>query len=157
MMCEKLLGSVADYPGYDVIHVDIAWHEAFKKLHRKIAENGEEMGIRLDNDILHRGLRPGDVLFTEDETVYAVRIPACQVLRVTIAPGHDAIRDKVCYEIGNKHAALFWGETRDELITPYNAPLAQQLGKLHGVTVEEEWRTLDFDKAISSTINAHTH
>ena len=64
---------------------------------------------------------------------------------------------KVCYEIGNRHATLFWGENAHTFITPYNEPTLTMLNKLHGVTTTVETISLDFSKAISSSINAHTH
>ena len=38
MLCEKILGKLKDFDltGKTVEYVDIEWHEAFKKIHRKI-------------------------------------------------------------------------------------------------------------------------
>ena len=62
MVCEKVIGKLKDVgiAGKTVEYVDIEWHEAFKKLHRKTSQSGIEVGIKLDNDILTRGLRQGD-------------------------------------------------------------------------------------------------
>ena len=64
---------------------------------------------------------------------------------------------KLCYEIGNRHATLFWGDNESTFITPYTEPTLTMLKKLHGVTTNIQTVSLDFSKAISSSINAHTH
>ena len=63
---------------------------------------------------------------------------------------------RVCYEIGNKHATIFWGETDFEFITPLDLPIKALMEKL-GVEVERKVVKFDFKKRISSSINAHTH
>jgi len=157
MLCEKIQGTLEDFPDKTVDYVDVEWYEVFKKLHKKLSHHGVEIGIRLDNGVLTHGLWQDDVLGVEGDTVYVVNIPPCEVLAVRVDAHHPRMAEKVCYEIGNKHAALFWGESEGEFITPYNAPLEEKLKRLHGVTVERMVRKLDFSRAISATINAHTH
>ncbi len=38
MLCEKILGKLKDFDltGKTVEYVDVEWHEAFKKIHRKL-------------------------------------------------------------------------------------------------------------------------
>lgn len=50
----------------------------FKKLHKKVSVEGREVGIRLDNDILTKGLNQDDVLGVDGDTVVAVNIPPCR-------------------------------------------------------------------------------
>ena len=59
MICEKILGNAKDekFFGKKVDYVDIQWDEAFKKLHRKTSSSGIEIGIRMDDSILTRGLK----------------------------------------------------------------------------------------------------
>ena len=54
MLCEKVLGTLKDekFRGLPVDYVDIEWYEAFTKIHRKVSSQGEDIGIRLDNDVL---------------------------------------------------------------------------------------------------------
>ena len=80
----------------------------------------------------------------------------CEVIRVSLTPGHEKQAAKVCYEIGNRHAPLFWGEN-DTFITIYNEPMLLMLQKLHGVTAEKELKKLDFDQRISASIHNHHH
>ena len=77
MLVEKVIGNINDdkFKNSKIDYVDIEWHEAFKKLHRKTSQNGIEVGIKLDNDILTKGLRQGDVLAINDESIIAVNIP----------------------------------------------------------------------------------
>lgn len=159
MICEKIMGNLNQehYPQKHIEYVDIDWHEAFHKIHKKTTKEGTEIGIRLDNDILTRGLNEGDVLYADDEKLIAVHILPCEAIVVKVNPHHPEMIAKVCYEIGNKHASLFWGNDAHSFITPYNEPTLVLLNKLHGVQAEVHTLTLDFSKAISSSINAHTH
>lgn len=159
MVSEKILGKADDpeFADCEIDYVDIEWHEAFKKLHRKTTCRGEEIGIRMDNGVLTKGLNQGDVLAKEGKRIVVVNIPPCEVIRVQVDVHHPHMLGKVCYEIGNRHAALFWGDTGEEVITPYNEPMLAMLEKLHGVTVCRDTARLDFAKSIASSINNHTH
>lgn len=159
MICEKILGKVTDveFTGKNVDYVDIFWDEAFKKLHRKKSEGGVEIGIRLDDSVLTRGLNQGDVLAVEGNTVFVVRIPPCEGLVVRIDSHHPEMTAKVCYEIGNRHAPLFWGNEPGTFITPYNQPMRVMLEKLHGVSVEAAEVQLDFERRISASVHSHAH
>ena len=110
MLCEKILGKLKDFDltGKTVEYVDIEWHEAFKKIHRKTTDSGREVGIRLDDSVLTRGLFQDDVIYSDENLVIAVNTPPCEVIEVSLKPGHEKYVAKVCYEIGNRHAPLFW-------------------------------------------------
>jgi urease accessory protein len=77
----------------------------------------------------------------------------------------DSLIPKVCYEIGNRHATLFYGDNERQFVTPYNQPMLDMLNKIHKhtdgecvrVTAVKKLQKLNFDKAISSTVNNHTH
>ena len=136
MLCEKILGKLKDFDltGKTVEYVDIEWHEAFKRIHRKTTDSGREVGIRLDDSVLTRGLFQGDVIYADEKYVA-----------------------KVCYEIGNRHAPLFWGDQENTFITIYNEPMMVMLEKLHGVKAEKKTVKLDFDRRISAAIHNHHH
>lgn len=159
MICQEVLGNLKNRVANkkEVDYVDIEWHEAFKRIHKKYTYSGTELGIRLGNDILTKGLRNGDVLYEDNSRIIAVNVPKCNVIRIEIDEDHSFMLGKVCYEIGNKHATLFWGKNHLELITPYNEPLFKILNNLHGIEAEVEKIKVDFDKSISSSINNHTH
>ena len=153
MLVEKVIGNINDeqFKNSNIDYVDIEWHEAFKKLHRKTSQNGIEVGIKLDNDILTRGLRQGDVLAINEDNVIAVNIPKDKALVVKVDDTH--LVPKVCYEIGNRHATLFEGSSHNEFITIYSEPMKEMLEKIGANATVEEIQ-FDFNKSISSSINA---
>ena len=108
ILCEKILGSMANpaFADCQADYVEIEWHEAYKRLHQKMTRSGLEIGIRLDTDILTRGLREGDILWKDDNWVIAVTIPPCEAIVIDVDAAHPDMVAKVCYELGNKHAAL---------------------------------------------------
>lgn len=156
MLVEKVIGNINDeqFKNSNIDYVDIEWHEAFKKLHRKTSQNGIEVGIKLDNDILTRGLRQGDILAINEDNVIAVNIPKDKALVVKVDNTH--LVPKVCYEIGNRHATLFEGSSHNEFITIYSDPMKEMLEKI-GASVTVEEVQFDFNKSISSSINSHHH
>ena len=158
MLCEQVLGKLEDLDvsGRTVEYVDIEWHEAFKKIHKKITDQGREVGIRMDDSILSRGLFQGDVIYQDETVIVAVNTPPCEIIEIALAPGHEKMAAKVCYEIGNRHAPLFWGE-KDTFITIYNEPMLVMLSKIHGVTAEKKIAKLDFDRRISASLHNHHH
>lgn len=159
MICEKILGTLdeLDVAGKMVEYVEIEWHEAFKKIHKKTTDTGREVGIRLDDSVLTEGLYEGKVIYMDESLVIAVHTPPCEVIRVTVKPDHRFMAAKVCYEIGNRHAPLFYGEDEYTFITPYNEPMLRMLSGLHGVEAEKEMRKLDFDRRISASVHNHHH
>lgn len=156
MLVEKVIGNINDeqFKNSNIDYVDIEWHEAFKKLHRKTSQSGIEVGIKLDNDILTRWLRQGDVLAINEDNVIAVNIPKDKALVVKVDDTH--LVPKVCYEIGNRHATLFEGSSHNEFITIYSEPMKEMLEKIGANATVEEIQ-FDFNKSISSSINAHHH
>ena len=156
MLVEKVIGNINDeqFKNSNIDYVDIEWHEAFKKLHRKTSQSGIEVGIKLDNDILTRGLRQGDILAINEDNVIAVNIPKDKALVVKVDDTH--LVPKVCYEIGNRHATLFEGSSHNEFITIYSEPMKEMLEKIGANATVEEIQ-FDFNKSISSSINAHHH
>ncbi|WP_286312552.1 urease accessory protein UreE [Romboutsia ilealis] len=156
MLVEKVIGNINDeqFKNSNIDYVDIEWHEAFKKLHRKTSQSGIDIGIKLDNDILTRGLRQGDILAINKDNVIAVNIPKDKALVVKVDNTH--LVPKVCYEIGNRHATLFEGSSHNEFITIYSEPMKEMLEKI-GASVTVEEVQFDFNKSISSSINEHHH
>lgn len=159
MLCEKILGNIKDknYDEYIIDYVDIEWFEAFKKLHKKKTTLGNEIGIRLGEEVLTKGIKDGSILYEDNNMIVVVNIPQCDVIKVTIDKNHSNMLGKVCYEIGNRHSTLFWGENDNELIIPFNKQILEMLNKIHGIYTEVIKIKLDFDKSISATINNHVH
>ena len=159
MLCEQILGKLGhmDCGTKAVEYVDIEWHEAFKKIHKQVTDKGREVGIRMDDSVLTRGLFQDDVIYEDEELVIAVNTPPCEVIAVSFTPGHEHMTAKACYEIGNRHAPLFWGDEANTFITIYNEPMLVMLSKMHGVVAEKKMAKLDFDRRISAAIHNHHH
>lgn len=156
MLCEKIIGSINDdkFKEYKKDYVNIEWHDAFKKIHKTVTDSGVEVGIKLDDSILTRGLRDGDILGIENDTAVVVNIKECIWLVVTVEDSQ--LIPKVCYEIGNRHATLIGGKTHNEFITIFDEPMKHMLEHL-GVKAEPKMMKIDFDKRISASINNHHH
>jgi urease accessory protein len=159
MLCEKILGKVSDeqFAGLRVDYVDIEWHEAFSRLHRKTSSEGEDVGIRMENDVLKKGLNQDDVLYADSEKVIAVNIPPCEAIKATVRKDHPRQIAKLCYEVGNTHTTMFRGEDDFTFYTPYHEALMDKISQIHGVSAEKITTKFDFDKSLSSTINNHHH
>jgi urease accessory protein len=159
MLCEKILGKVSDeqFAGLRVDYVDIEWHEAFSRLHRKTSSEGEDVGIRMENDVLKKGLNQDDVLYADSEKVIAVNIPPCEAIKATVRKDHPRQIAKLCYEVGNTHTTMFRGEDDFTFYTPYHEALMDKISQIHGVSAEKIITKFDFDKSLSSTINNHHH
>ena len=159
MLVEKILGKIHDMDtrGKTIETVDIDWYEAYKKVHRKVTDAGRDIGIRLDDSVLKTGLVTGDVLYADDHTIIVVNTPACEAILVKVDANHSHQIAKVCYEIGNRHAPLFWGPEPNSFVTPYNEPMLVMLGGLHGVEATKEVLPFDFDHQISATVSSHHH
>jgi len=158
MLCEQIFGKIEemDISGRTVEYVDIEWHEAFKKIHRKTTDKGRDVGIRMGDEVLTRGLLQGDVIYRDDNLLIAVNTPPCDVIEISLTPGHEMMAAKVCYEIGNRHAPLFWGEN-NTYVTIYDEPMIVMLSKIHGVVAQKKVMKLEFDKRISAAIHNHHH
>ena len=159
MLCEQILGKISDekFRGKRVDYVEIEWHEAFSKLHRKTSAEGEDVGIRMDNEVLHHGLQQDDVLYVDDEKVIAVDIPACEAIRAVVREDHPGQIAKLCYEVGNTHTTMFRGENPFTFYIPYYDTMFDKVNSIHGVSGEKLMMKFDFGKALSSTINNHHH
>ena len=92
----------------------------------------------MDESILTEGLKEGDVIWLEDDLAIAVHTPPCPVILISVREDHPQAASRVCYEIGNRHAPLFFGSTPLSFVTPDNEPMYQMLAKLHGVSLEEK-------------------
>lgn len=165
MICENVIGNLtyeevaARFAGYEVDPVDFDWHEAFGKLHRKESHGGRTIGVRLGDWVLSHGLREGDVLGVDEEgaAILVVHILPCRAVVADVAPDHPSSLARVAYEVGNTHAALFFGESDFQLVTPYTEPLLTALGAIHGVTAHAEDVTFDLGRSLSTTAHHHHH
>mgnify|MGYP003200433353 CR=1 FL=1 len=94
MLCEQVSGKLHDFDttGKTLEFVDIEWHEAFKKIHKKTTDKGTEVGIRMDDSVLARGLYQDDVIYADETKLVVINTPPCEVIRVSFEPGHEKMR-----------------------------------------------------------------
>ncbi|MDR2670735.1 MAG: urease accessory protein UreE [Oscillospiraceae bacterium] len=155
MIIETLKGRLSDaaFAGLAVDYADIAWHDAHRKIARLTTRNGLELGLRLSEELSHRGLRQDDVLYADDAAAVAVNIVPCACIAVCPASREGLV--KLCYEIGNRHAPFFYDESGAGFLLPYDAPMFALLEKLGHVPRPLTARLMP-EKRISNT-HAHTH
>ena len=163
MLCTEVVGKLGDvaFAGMDVDYVELNWDEAFKRLHRKVSVGGRDVGIRLGDWVLQKGLSTGDVLGV-DETgdapvAVAVRLLPTKCLVIDVDPGHAFMLAKVGWEVGNTHTPLFFGEDGFQLACAYTEPVERLLTGLHGVAVRVEDFVLDPARRVSNNAHHHHH
>lgn len=167
MLCERVIGNMGDQAfvaslgAHEVDFVDFEWHEAFKKLHRKVSEGAREVGVRLDDGVLARGLSDGDVLGVDESgdvpVVVVVRLLPTRCLVIDVADDHPFMLAKVGWEVGNTHAPLFFGEGPFQLLCEYAEPIERLLAGLHAVSVTVADAVLDPARRVSNTQHHHHH
>ena len=76
MLCEQVSGKLHDFDttGKTLEFVDIEWHEAFKKIHKKTTDKGTEVGIRMDDSVLARGLYQDDVIYADETKLVVINL-----------------------------------------------------------------------------------
>lgn len=159
MICTEILGNIRDFDtaGRRVETVDIEWSDANKKIHRRVTSAGEEIGIRMDDSVLTKGLYDGDVIYADEDRLIVVRTPACPVIAISIEKEMPQMIAKVCYEIGNRHAPLFYGDDLYSFVTPYNEPMLVMLRKIPHVKAQTVTEKLNFEHRISTSAHHHHH
>ncbi len=120
IVCSK--SKKMDFTGFDIDYVEIEWYEVSKKILHKVSKKGNEVGIKLNMD---SPLKHGDILHIEGNQVLLVEIPECEC--IALKPQTLEMMGRACYEMGNRHAPLFYQEER--LLTAYDPPLFDALKK----------------------------
>ena len=156
MIINKTEGSIEDkrFEGLSIDYADIPWYDSGKRIHKLMTNKGINIGIRLDSDVVNRGLLQGDVLKVMDGEAIVINIIEEKCIAVKINDLKTVA--KVCYEIGNRHAPLFYSEDYSELILPYDKPMFEMLKKLEAEAYVKNTR-IHRDKSISSVNNSHDH
>ncbi len=159
MTYTEIIGNLKDIDPENrtVDSVSIDWFEAFNKIHRKVSQQGEDIKIRLGEDVLVKGIRDGDILSINDSQILIVKILPAKAILARVAENHLKSIAKLCYEVGNTHTSMFYGDTPYEYLIPYSKALADKLTGIHGVTLEKVETVFDFDRALSNSINDHHH
>jgi urease accessory protein len=150
MLIQEKLGNIESFTVGDrvVDPVELEWHETGKRILRKHTRAGKEVVLKF----LREGpaLARGDVLYEDGECLIVVGTLPCAVIVIRPASLFDVA--SVCYEIGNKHLPLFF--EKEELLTPYEAPLFRLLAA-GGYDTRQEERKLLYP--LKTTVSAHAH
>ncbi|MEO5564181.1 MAG: urease accessory protein UreE, partial [Chitinophagaceae bacterium] len=115
---------------------------------RRKTNSGKEVSLKFMNE--NPGLTQGDILYEDGETIIAIDILDCDCL--VIQPKDMQEMASVCYEIGNKHLALFFQENK--LLVPFEQPLFRLL-TAQGYEVKQEKRKLL--NPLKTTVSPHGH
>lgn len=111
-----------DLNGFEIDYIQIEWYEVSKKIMHKVSKKGIDVGIKLGKN---GPLKHGDILWIEGNKALIVEIPECDC--IALEPWDFLMMGKACYEIGNRHAPLFYQD--HELLLPYDEPLLLALKK----------------------------
>ena len=121
MIFEKIIGHLSDNKSSkEVITLPYEWDEAGKKIHKKVASSGEEIGLRMSEPLYN-----GGILFEDDKRIIALSLVPCEVTRLYT----DDIRvmGRACFELGNRHQPLSFGNGWVDV--PYDRPTFEYLQK----------------------------
>jgi len=167
---EELAGNLGDghYDGLEVDYLDVEWHDAHKRIARISTRSGLELGLRLSDAASRRGLRQDDVICADGRRAVAVNILSCPCVSVEVSGRASLAR--LCYEVGNRHAPLFYGESAGEgadsdsdagmdaerLLMPYDEPMFAMMEKLGFSPKKVEARLMP-EKRISGGCGPGTH
>ena len=121
MVLEKIIGSLSGKDSSkQIVTVPFEWDEATKRIHKKTASSGEEIGLRLSEP-----LYDGAVVFEDDERIIALDLVPCEITRLYA----DTMREMgiICFELGNRHLPLSFGGGSVDI--PYDRPTFEYLEK----------------------------
>lgn len=112
---------------------------------RFVSRQGVELVLKLKTPP-KTGLSDGDILFESAKGVLAINILPTDALCVYATDMQQVAR--VCYEVGNRHASLYYGDAPLSFKTPFERPLQVLFEKL-GVRHEVLKSKLDASRRIS--------
>lgn len=132
MICDKILDIHVSKENDMVVRVPMEWFETEKKRMKKIAEDGTEIGICIEEN-----LHDGDVIARDGGKLYVVDIIPSKVVKITVATMEEMGR--LGFELGNRHLSLKIMENM--VLFPYDEPTFLYLKKL-GFHAEETMEKL---------------
>lgn len=151
------VGTLSDqkYKGMHVDYYDVEWYAVHKAIDRRATRDGTEVGVRMDHETKHRGWHQDDVVYADENKVIAVNILPCKCISVEVESYQQAV--KLCYEIGNRHAPLFYGDNDKLFLTPFEAPMLVMIEKLGLNCITRENRLLPIRRISSAQGHGHVH
>lgn len=152
LLLRRELGGVF---GVDELLLD--WDQADARTFVGVTELGRTVDIRLgaaDGD----RLVDGDVLAADRSGVVpvavVVRLRSAEVYLVEVDRMDPIALAHACWEIGNMHAPLFWGDSDEHTVrmyTPVQPVLGRMLRGVEGVRLSVVTRELDADRRFASS------
>ncbi len=123
MLVTEILGNLAqmDVAQRRIDPITLQWFEASRRLLRKTSQGGVDVAFKLFQE--GSSLNHDDVVALDEQTVWVIQIEPCEV--IVCSPPSMAEMARACYEIGNKHAPLFWVD--EQLLMPYDKPMFEWL------------------------------
>ena len=149
MQIQQKIGNINAFnlANRDIDWLQLEWFESNKRILRKKTNAGTEIIFRsLDKD---PEFTDGDILYADAEKLVVIKIKPCEA--IVIIPASAFEMAAVCYEIGNKHLPLFYGN--NELLVPFELPLFRLLSSL-GYDVKQEQRKLL--QGLKTTVAPHS-
>lgn len=150
MLIKEKIGNLSTFAtnGRRIDYLPLEWHECNKRILHKKTNEGRDASIKFFKEA--QQLQQGDVLYADDVVIMAIEIIPCEVM--VIKPGSMYEMAYACYEIGNKHLALFYEQ--DELLMPYDAPAYSML-QVAGFAPQVMFRKLQ--NPLRTSVVAHAH
>ncbi|WP_205589522.1 urease accessory protein UreE [Helicobacter labacensis] len=146
ILAQAILGNLHQQPSSkELDYIDLEWFDTQRKMGRWVSRGGLEIALKLAKSPV-MGLRDGDILFEDPARVVVINIVPTEVICVH-ARDYAQVA-KVCYEVGNRHASLYYGDQDLSFKTPFEKPLKILFEKL-GVAHEVLQSKLDSAQRIS--------
>lgn len=150
MQIHNKIGRIDDMDIKDrsIDYWDLEWYECNKRIIRKKTRSSVDVSFKsLNSDPF---FTEGDVIFENEKTIIAVSVLACDC--IIVKPRNTFELASLCFEIGNKHASLFY--ENEILLLPFESPLFNQL-LAQGYSVRKEKRKLL--TPLKTSVAAHAH
>lgn len=147
MICDRVLEIDMSKENGAVVRVPMEWFETEKKRIRKVAEDGTEIGICIEEN-----LHDGDVIAKENGTLYVIDIIPSKVVKITVSTMEEMGR--LGFELGNRHLSL--KITENQVLVPYDEPTFLYLKKL-GFQAEETMEKLSDFIVCKAHGQSHSH
>ena len=121
MVFDKIIGRLTGNSATkQIVTLPFEWDEANKKIHKKTASSGEEIGLRMSEP-----LYDGAIIFEDSERIIALSLTPCEVTRLYATTPREM--GMACFELGNRHLPLYFGD--GWVSFPYDRPTFEYLQK----------------------------
>lgn len=135
MKITSVRGREKDYPTHKHDELLLRSDDLARRVFRKRTASGQEMKVSLPRGSI---LRPGDVLFADEDTIVVVRVEPEWVL--VVRPVTFEQIAETAHQLGNRHLPIQVYET--EIIAEYH-PLLEKLFQGLEIPCARERRTLE--------------